>query len=68
MEIVNLLKRKSSYQSKKFPYQKKKYYEMTKSLRTQLVIFEINSYFQSIYYNVKNRKSIDTFVNKAKHV
>lgn len=49
MEIVNLLKRKGTYISKKYPQNKKKYYEMTKSLRTQLVIFEINSYFQSIY-------------------
>lgn len=45
MEIVKLIKPVDSKGDNKKV--KQKYYELSKSLRTQLIIFELNNYFRS---------------------
>ena len=46
MEIVKLIKPIDSKDNNNKKV-KQKYYELSKSLRTQLIIFELNDYFRS---------------------
>lgn len=48
MEIVKLIKPIDSKDNNNKNV-KQKYYELSKSLRTQLIIFELNNYFRSKY-------------------